>query len=310
MSIITVTLNPAIDQTIAVSQLKVGEVHRATSVHYTAGGKGIMVASCLADWHDEPISVTGLLGIDNAVVFKSVFQEKNIEDKFVHVAGTNRTNIKIVDNHQTTDVNLPGISATEEALQQLLNCLETPYDIVILSGSLPLHCCHDAYAQMLEVLKKNHSKVIVDASGEALIEALQTETKPYCIKPNRLELSQWAGHELSSFNDIHQEARKLLATGIQLVVISLGEEGALFFNHTSVLKAYLKASTIMTTVGAGDAMVAGIATALQENAPLERIARLSIAFAVAKLGSIAPSLPDKKIIESLAENVVIEQIGG
>ena len=310
MSIITVTLNPAIDQTIAVSQLKVGEVHRATSVHYTAGGKGIMVASCLADWHDEPISVTGLLGIDNAVVFKSVFQEKNIEDKFVHVAGTNRTNIKIVDNHQTTDVNLPGISATEEALQQLLNCLETPYDIVILSGSLPLHCCHDAYAQMLEVLKKNHSKVIVDASGEALIEALQTETKPYCIKPNRLELSQWAGHELSSFNDIHQEARKLLATGIQLVVISLGEEGALFFNHKSVLKAYLKASTIMTTVGAGDAMVAGIATALQENAPLERIARLSIAFAVAKLGSIAPSLPDKKIIESLAENVVIEQIGG
>lgn len=310
MSIITVTLNPAIDQTITVKQLKVGEVHRAQSVYYTAGGKGIMVASCLADWHDEPISVTGFLGIDNAVVFKSVFQEKQIQDKFIHVAGTNRTNIKIVDEHQTTDVNLPGISSTEEALQQLLNCLETPYDIVILSGSLPLHCRHDAYAQMLEVLKKNHSKVIVDASGEALIEALQTETKPYCIKPNRLELSQWAGRELSSLHDIHQEARKLLATGIQLVVISLGEEGALFFNHKSVLKAYLKASTIMTTVGAGDAMVAGIATALRENAPLERIARLSTAFAVAKLGSIAPSLPDKKIIELLAENVVIEQIGG
>lgn len=310
MSIITVTLNPVIDQTITVKELKAGEVHRAQSVYYTAGGKGIMVASCLADWHDEPIAVTGFLGIENAVVFKSVFQEKKIEDKFIHVAGTNRTNIKIVDDHQTTDVNLPGISSTEADLQQLLQSLEMPYDIVILSGSLPLNCSNDAYAQMLEVLKKTHSKVIVDASGEALIEALQADIKPYCIKPNLSELSQWAGRNLSSMDDIYLEARKLLATGIQLVVISLGEAGALFCNQNNILKACLKASTILTSVGAGDAMVAGIATALRENASLERIARLSTAFAVAKLGSIAPSLPNKDTIESLAENVVIEQIGG
>lgn len=308
MSMITVTLNPAIDQTITVDDLQVGAVHRAKSVHYTAGGKGIMVASCLADWHDEPIIVTGLLGADNAVLFKSAFQQKNIQDKFIQVSGTNRTNIKIVDQHETTDINLPGISATESSFQELLQCLENPYDLAVLSGSLPLNCGNDAYVKMLEVLQKNNTKTIVDASGTALMTTLRSEVRPYCIKPNLTELSDYVGHSLESLPEIIVEAKKLIASGIPLVVISMGSKGALFMQSHSVLQASLIAPKILTTVGAGDAMVAGIATALMENADLERIARLATAFSVAKLGFIGPDLPEKSLIEALAEQVIIEQL--
>ena len=310
MSIVTVTLNPAIDQTISVNHLHIGEVHRAQSVHYTAGGKGIMVASCLADWHAEPIIVTGLLGNHNAVLVKSAFQQKNIQDKFVQVAGANRTNIKIVDPSDTTDINLPGISATAEALNQLLQFLETPCDIAVLSGSLPLNCANDVYVRMLSVLQKHDAKVILDASGEALREALKAEIKPYCIKPNMAELSDWVGRLLNSQDDVICEARQLITSGIQLVVISMGAEGALFIDSEQVIKASLKANTILTTVGAGDAMVAGIATALREGLSLEATARLSSAFAVAKLGFIGPDLPERKVVEILASQVVIEQLEG
>lgn len=306
MSIITVTLNPAIDQTIVVDHLKAGEVHRAQSVHYTAGGKGIMVASYLADWHDEPIIVTGLLGTDNAVLFKSAFQQKNILDKFVQVSGVNRTNIKIVDQYETTDINLPGISSTESAFQELLQCLNKPYDIAILSGSLPLNCDNDAYIHILETLLPHKTKVILDASGEALRTTLNATIKPYCIKPNIDELAEYLGRPLGSTSEIITEARKLLNSGIQLIVISMGSEGALFIDQHIVLKASLKASKVLTTVGAGDAMVAGIATALMDKASLERIARLSTAFSVAQLGSIGPDLPAQTFIEQLASEVTIE----
>lgn len=308
MSIMTMTLNPAIDQTIRVDRLQVGEVQRAQSVHYTAGGKGLMVASCLADWHDDSITVAGLLGQDNAAIFEAMFKAKNLHDEFIRVDGINRTNIKIVDSEETTDINLPGISSSEEAFQAVLKGLEDQYEIAILSGSLPANCSTDAYAQMLQILHANQTKVIVDASGDALVTTLKADIKPYCIKPNIVELSEWVGHPLTSLSDVIMEARKLLVSGIQLVVISMGGDGALFIDHQNVLKASLKAPSILTTVGAGDAMVAGIATALRENGSLERIARLSTAFSVSKLGSIAPNLPDKSIVESFASQVVIENM--
>lgn len=310
MSIITVTLNPAIDQTITVNHLQVGEVHRAESVHYTAGGKGIMVAACLADWHEDSIIATGLLGCDNAVIFKSTFQQKQIQDQFIHVAGINRTNIKIVDHQDTTDINLPGISATEAQISQLLAVLDKNYDIAVLSGSLPIHCREDVYVKILEVLEKYPTKTIVDASGEALKAVLKNPVKPYCIKPNIDELSGCLGRSFGNISEVITEAKALLATGLKLVVISMGSEGALFIDAAQVIKAFLKAPKILTTVGAGDAMVAGIATALKEGASLERIARLSTAFSVAKLGFIGPNLPSHAAVEALASQVLIEQLEG
>lgn len=310
MSILTITMNPAIDQTVKVDKLCVGEVQRAESVHYTAGGKGINVASCLADWNVSQITVSGLMGQANRQIFDELFQAKNIQDRFVRVEGHNRTNIKIVDREDTTDINLPGISSNAAAFAEVLQNLQVDYEIAVLSGSLPTGCDSHAYVEMLAQLQKSSAKVIVDASGEALVKTLEADVKPYCIKPNIVELSDWVGKPLVSVEAAIDEADKLIASGIILVVISMGGDGALFITDQEVIKASLKAPKVLTTVGAGDAMVAGIAAALQENKNLERVARLSTAFAVSKLAYIGPILPEKSVVEAYATEVVIERLRG
>ena len=105
--VLTVTLNPAIDQTIVLGTLQPGAVHRAQSARFDAGGKGVNVASCLADWGEQVVA-TGILGDANDGVFRSLFATKGVIDRFVRIPGNNRTNIKLVHAGDTTDINLPG----------------------------------------------------------------------------------------------------------------------------------------------------------------------------------------------------------
>lgn len=307
MSIITVTLNPAIDQTVTVDKLQVGQIHQAKSVHYNAGGKGIMVAACLADWNKSNITATGLLGTQNSEIFTQLLSKKGIHNAFIPIAGNNRTNIKIVDEKETTDLNLPGIEGSTEELDQVIKQVQGDYSLTILSGSLPKGLPVNSYQRLLAHLP-SHNKVILDTSGEALIEALKGDRLPYCVKPNELELSQWAGETLTTSQEVLRAAQKLLQKGIGLVVISLGDKGAYFLSSQGIIHASLKPEKILTTVGAGDAMVAGIAAALSEEGDLERIARLSTAFAVTTLGYIGPHLPDPEIVEQHAQRVIINKI--
>lgn len=309
MSIITVTLNPAIDQTITIDRLTVGEVHRAESVHYNAGGKGIMVASCLAEWGLTELSATGLLGEDNADIFIKALDDKGITNQFIKVPGSNRTNIKIVDQEDTTDINLPGIKGSESALGKVIQKVQGDYGLVVISGSLPETLDKDTYQTMIQQIPPK-SRVILDASSDALIYALKGQRVPYCVKPNALELSQWAEKTLTTDTEILGEAVKLLDLGIQIVVISMGSSGAYFLSKEGVFKAYLSAPKIVTTVGAGDAMVAGISAAIREGGNLERIARLGTAFSVSTLGFIGPHLDEKSIVEDLASRVQIEKREG
>ena len=107
---VTITLNPAIDQTVRLARLQPGHVHRARSSRDDAGGKGINVAACLADW-GVPTTALGVLGDGNDGVFRTLFSARGIADGCVRVPGRTRTNIKLVEegSSETTDINLPGL---------------------------------------------------------------------------------------------------------------------------------------------------------------------------------------------------------
>lgn len=308
MTIATITLNPAIDQTVTLDELRRGHVHRAASVRFNAGGKGVNVASCLADW-GLPVAAAGLLGRDNAGSFEALFRAKGIEDRFIRVDGATRTNIKLVDETETTDINLPGFSATAEALGRAADeavALAARCDLAVLAGSLPPGAPPDHYADLLARLQPTGKPVILDASGAPLAAALAGPLKPHAIKPNIAELAEWAGEPCRGIADVARVARKLQASGIALVVVSMGAEGALFCAADGLLSARLPAVSGGSTVGAGDAMVAGIAAALAAGADLERTARLASAFAVGKLGLPGPNLPGRDIIEKLAAQAGID----
>jgi 1-phosphofructokinase len=308
----SVTLNPAIDQTVTLDRLVPGEVHRAVAVHSNAGGKGINVASCLADWFGTGarIEALGLLGADNSTVFEALFSDKGIRDRMIRLDGETRTNIKLVAAGDTTDINLPGFEAdgsVMETLERQFGDLGAG-DVVVIAGSLPRGLAPETCADLVARARARAARVILDTSGAPLALALAAGVLPDVVKPNRHELEDWAGHRLTDRAAVLAAARDLQAGGIALVVVSLGAEGALFCSAEAAVHACLPVVTGGSSVGAGDAMVSGIAVALTEARPLEEIARLGTAFAAAKLSLPGPNLPPRSQVEALMRSVEIRSV--
>jgi 1-phosphofructokinase len=310
MKIATVTLNPAIDQTVSVNDFQVNTVNRGQGMRFDAGGKGVNVASYLADYGLN-VAATGFLGEENTLIFEQLFAAKGIEDYFVRIPGSTRTGVKIVDeaNQQTTDINMPGQSPSPEAIHLLFESIErlsATCEWFVLSGNLPPDTPEDIYSSLIELLKSNHKQVILDTSREALIQGIQAA--PDIVKPNIDELEQLVGHPISGAAAIEQAARQLLDGGIELVVVSMGAEGAIFVNGKTSLIARPPSVTVKSTVGAGDAMVAGILSARIRGLSLPESARLATAFSVGAITRVGAHLPEAELLESYARQVEIDEI--
>ncbi|CAO4173569.1 1-phosphofructokinase [Methylorubrum populi] len=314
MNLVTLTLNPALDQTVTLEALTPGSVHRARSVWADAGGKGVNVACCLADW-GLPVAATGVLGQDNAAPFTQLLAAKGIDDRFVWIAGETRTNLKLLDasSGETTDINLPGLEfgpSTVEAVRAVLGDLTGPGSIAVLAGSLPRSLATDIYARLTAELKRRGARVVLDASGPALAAALAAgpDALPHAIKPNRHELEEWAGRPLPEMADVLGAARALQRRGIALVCISLGAEGALFVSSEGALRALPPPTRVASTVGAGDALVAGLVAGLHDGLALPDLARRALAFAAGKLSRTGANLPARAEVEALAGEIRIEPL--
>jgi 1-phosphofructokinase len=316
----TVSLNPAIDQTIRVPNFAAGAVNRVEWEQSDAGGKGINVASFLAD-AGLPVIATGILGKANMDAFTRLFEDKGIEDSFVRVAGSTRVNVKIVDPIQdrVTDINFPGLQIGEEDLRQLFQTIErlaTDTGWFVLSGSVPAGLPTDVYTQLVTRLKGLGKTVVLDASGPAFAAAVPAA--PDVIKPNIDELEELVGRRLDTEDAIIDAGRSLVAGasggkagssgGIALVAVSMGPRGALFVTRDEVVHAKPPAIRVKSTVGAGDAMVAGIVAGALRGLDLAGRARLATAFSLGALSEIGPRLPPPATIEAFAEEVDVRRI--
>ncbi len=188
--ITTLTLNPAIDLTIAVPNFRAGQVNRALSSQADPGGKGVNVASWLADYGFD-VAVTGFLGAENDQIFRRLFEQKRIDDCFVRIAGSTRTGIKVVDpiSQSTTDINFPGETPSQADLAQLTAIVEdlaAGSDWLVFSGSIPAGAPRTAYRDLIE--RASGKNVLLDTSGEAFRQAMLAT--PTIIKPNVDELSE------------------------------------------------------------------------------------------------------------------------
>jgi 1-phosphofructokinase len=311
----TVSLNPAIDQTARVPNFTAGAVNRVEWEQSDAGGKGVNVASFLAE-AGLPVVATGILGKANMDVFARLFEDKKIEDRFVRVAGSTRVNVKIVDPIQdrVTDINFPGLQVGEEDLRQLFQTLErlaADTAWFVLSGSVPAGLPTDVYTQMVARLKELGKTVVLDASGPAFAAAVPAA--PDVIKPNIDELEELVGRRLDTEDAIIDAGRSLVAgasggKGIALVAVSMGARGALFITRDEVVHAKPPAIRVKSTVGAGDAMVAGLVAGALRGLDLAGRARLATAFSLGALSEIGPRLPPSATIEAFAEEVSIRRI--
>ncbi len=316
--VVAVALNPALDHTIEVEHLQTGAVNRALRMQVDVGGKGFNVASCLADF-GIPSAVTGQIGSDNAALFETLFRAKAIDNQCLYLDGLTRINTKLVDraSGETTDINMPGPALSEDAIhalrERLLAHLETLLTHthntwVVLAGSLPPQWPSDTYQNLIAHVHRLGAKVLLDASGPAL--AAGVAAAPDIIKPNRAELAELVGQPLHDTPAIVAAARALLArpNGPQTVVVSMGGDGALFVNRQEALLAQPLPTALISTVGAGDAMVAGIVAAQIAGLALPDCARLASAFSAAKLARLGPHLPAPETVRALAQAVQIHTI--
>ncbi len=298
MKVATVTLNPAIDQMVSVDNVRLNRVNRGQAIRFDASGKGVNVASFLADYGIDTVA-TGFLGRENAAFFEQFFTAKGIEDRFVRIPGSTRTNVKLVDEakQETTDINMPGLAPSREAMTTLLDIIESLVDSCdwfILSGSLPPNVPTTIYATIITQLKRYKKSILLDTSGEALREGVQM--RPTIVKPNVEELAYLVGHDFNYTADIGQAAFSLLNEDTKLVVVSMGKEGALLVTQDTTLLVTPPAVEVKKTFGAGDAMAAGLVAAQIQGLSAADSGRLATAFAISAITQFGYNLPAREML--------------
>ncbi|CAM3072703.1 1-phosphofructokinase [Rariglobus hedericola] len=304
-SITTLTLNPAIDRTVTIPVFTAGAVNRVESTSDRPGGKGINVAAALAE-HGNSVAALGFLGRDNETAFTTFFAKRGIEDHCLRLNGSTRVGIKITDpvRHETTDINFPGLTPTFTdltALRAQIAALKGGW--CVLAGSLPPEVPTSIYREFITTLKTNGVRTVLDSSGEALRQALKAG--PDCIKPNVHELEAHLGRALPTEADVIAAAREIVAGGVHLVVVSRGAEGACFVTANETVIARPPVVTVRSTVGAGDAMVAGILTAQLRNLSLADTARLATAFSLSALTRTEDGSDLGAVVEAFVSRVQI-----
>lgn len=307
--VLTVTLNPALDLTVQLPSLRLGEVNRSESLQVHAAGKGLNVAQVLADLGHQ-LTVTGFLGEDNAQAFEQLFAARGFADEFVRVAGETRSNIKLAEGGgQVTDINGPGLVVTDaqrSELMERINRLVSTHELVVVAGSLPRGVDSEWFVELLQTLRGLGARVALDTSGAALRDGLKTG--PWLIKPNEEELAEARGIELVDARALACEAVRLQNEGVEHAVVSQGAEGVSWFAPDAALHAYPPKVRVVSTVGAGDSLLAGMLHGLLEGWPKERTLAHATAIAAQAVGQVGFGITDTAGLAELEAAVRLQPL--
>ncbi len=309
--IITVTLNPALDKTVTMPGFAVNTVNRVQTSRLDPGGKGINVSKAVKALGGKTLAIT-VLGGANGGYIKTALDAMEIPNDVVLTGEPTRLNLKIVDPvfGTNTDVNEAGGSVSEEILQKVWEKLSqavNPGDTVVFAGKNPPQMADEILAGWTRQLKALDVNVCVDTVGTPMQLALAEG--PAIIKPNHMEMNEIMGRELHGDKAIIEAARELVeGKGVGLVAVSMGGNGAIFVTKDQCFRGYSPKVSVVSTVGAGDSMMAALAHYTAAGCSLEETARRAIAVASASVtcsGSEAADLP--KILP-LIERVRIEKL--
>ncbi len=286
--IITVTANTAIDWILRVNRGYQNQHSHVQDSQKFAAGKGINVAKTIAALNC-PVIAMGFVGQQSANIFTAI-QTNKLTTAYTFVSGTSRTNITLheAETHAETHLSTTGFKVNQAACKNLSTQLATilqKNDLVILSGSLPLGASNDFYSNLIKICQQKQALVFLDSSGTALKQAIAA--KPFLIKPNKNELEQLMDTKLLNDDAIIKSATELVNQGIQWVVVSRGKQGliAVHKQQVFILPTPKITASIISTVGCGDALIAGLALAYTQKKSAIEMLNFALACSVANLFS-------------------------
>ena len=275
--IYTVTLNPALDYVVSLSQLALGEVNRTEKEELQPGGKGINVSVMLSRL-SVPNCALGFVAGFTGKALKEELEKNRIQTDFIFLKeGLTRINLK-VKAQQETEINAKGPAMKQEDIERLLRKLEQlkQGDVLVLAGSIPVGVPKNIYEQMIKKVSGKGILTAVDTNGGLLSSVLKEQ--PFLIKPNHIELGELLGKTLKTRQEVEEGARSLQQKGARNVLVSMAGEGAMLLDengrlhHISAPKGVVKNS-----VGAGDSMVAGFLAGYLQSGDYQTALRMGTA---------------------------------
>jgi 1-phosphofructokinase len=291
--IITVTLNPSLDRAMEIDALARGDVIRATATRFDPGGKGVNVSRALLANGVPTRAVLPCGGPDGAQLV-ALLRAEGVDLAEVPIAGRTRSNITLAEpDGVVTKVNEPGptLSADEfEAVTRAALTGAEAADWVVVSGSLPPGLGLDAFGLLCERLGQSPARLAVDTTGPALRAA--ADAGAALVKPNRLELAEVVGAPLHALGDVIDAAQVVRSWGAGAVLASLGSDGAVLVDDSGAQAGECPVAVRRSSVGAGDALLAGFLAAGAAGPGALAEALAWGAAAVSLPGSRMPGPPD------------------
>jgi len=281
--ILTVTLNPAIDLTMELPRLRLGETNRSVKTTREGGGKGVNASHLLKRFRLDTEALV-VLGGTSGTEYREIASTWKIPLHVIEIEAATRVNTVLTDleHSQHTKIDQEGakmskkeISKLQRELRNLLPGAET----VVFAGGMPPGFPVTAFRSMLRGAVRASSRVVVDTRGKALAAALRERV--FLVKPNRRELEEAVGRPLRTRQALLREAQRIVASGPENLVVTLGERGAVWIGREGAWHARPPVESAQPTLGAGDSMTAGILLALERNKGLDEALRSGTAMACA-----------------------------
>lgn len=297
-------MNTAIDLYVAMEALNPNAVNRTYDEDYQPNGKGVNV-SVMLNKMGIPNTALGFIGGFTGHFIKEELEKLGIATDFIEVAGNTRINVFINADEEYKIVN-QGPSIPQEAMHQLLDKIANipTGSTLIVSGSLPKGVDDQVLITIAQICDRNHVKLVLDSSSTVVLETLAYE--PYLLKPNEEELAYLFGEQSLSEEQIIAYGKELIERGARHVIISRGEEGAVYVDGQQALKASSPKGKVVNTACAGDALLASyIAKTIEKESIAEA---LIYAIATGASTAFSKGLSDLSDILELKHHVHITNL--
>ena len=305
MKIYTITLSPAYDVHATAASLVIHHENLAHVSSRDAGGKGVNVSRALTYNGVENTAIV-VLGRDNCADFKAALDADKMTYIGIEKCGRIRENITIhTEGEDETRISFSGFSLDNGILAEIEGLMEVDENTVVtFTGSVPKGVDMPEIKKFLVKLKNNGAKIVVDSRTFTLADLI--EVAPWLIKPNSEEIAMYSGKEVNSFADCLDFAKDLVNGGIENVMISLGEKGAILVTKETAVTAVPPAINALSTIGAGDSTIAGFVAAYSEGKGAAECLHRAVSYGTAACLLEGTTPPTKENVAEIYKDVKIE----
>ena len=311
--ILTVTLNAAIDRTVAVPNFRLGHRHRAVESRTVAGGKGINVARALSRL-GRPVIATGFAGGPTGDRLLEQLREEAVLTDFTRIAAETRINLAVIDptSGEQTEINErgPAVSREEvEAFVARLGYLAAGAKLCVIAGTLPPGAGEDLYARMVKDLGERGVPVVLDAEGEAMLAGLRAGAA--IVTPNEREAEELVGQEFADRDDLVNGLSELVRLGANEAAITR-PDGCVAAVGEGAERRFLEVRTEsldpVSTVGSGDAFLAGYVAARHEERSADECLAYGVACGAESTQHFGAGTVDRNQVERLLGEVHVQDL--